>query len=432
MDQAISAWVGLCRASYYVNLLGLKIPLGLLVRASRAKHVLGFITLVWVPFLAYCHISLLPQVQEARYGLAVWHTLAAMWITLPLLVVGSVILSFVRAFQPLALFLGGLLAASCFHVFAIPALIKTWIGSALLQVLFAFFEDAPIACWIWCLIHVVRLQEHVRKHQSDRASPFDERKGSAAPQVLIVGNAPTVIDGPPLGAVMDGFDHVVRFNSYSISKPEYTGSKVGFHFCNGRNFPSSKAVKAVCPLFNASLTHAVYLFMPHLEEAGTIYSTLTSSNVDSWFIAEDQILELRKKIGCRIWQIPTSGMVAINAFLEEHDQVVLHGFNFFEGKKIHYFEESPTQLITSWLERFVTHDPSLEKVWVAGLVKDGYASFLSDSVTQPGASTVQETTPSSRIAGANGSKVSLKERRGKSRGIMETVLKDGMPSQFSI
>merc|ERR1712048_838839 len=218
----------------------------------------------------------------------------------------------------------------------------------------------------------------------------------------------------------------------SISKPRYTGSKVGFHFCNGRNFPSSKAVKAVCPLFNASLTHAVYLFMPHLEEAVSIYNNLISSKVDSWFIPEEQILALRKKIGCRIWQIPTSGMVAIDAFLARHEQVVLHGFNFFAGKKIHYFEESPTQLITSWLERFVTHDPSLEKVWVAGLIKDGRASFLSDAVVPPNDKGISgtgrvdqdsEATPSTEMAFSSSPKVLLTEPRRKSRGLMETVLK---------
>merc|ERR1719230_1449131 len=170
---------------------------------------------------------------------------------------------------------------SSFHVFVIPVIVRTWLGSVLLQAMFALFEDAPIACWIWCLFYVVRLQGHVQKRQQNRTSPFELCKDGVAPQVLIVGNAPTVMDGPPLGDAMDAFDHVIRFNSYSLRNPTYTGSKVGFHFCNGRNLPSSKAVQAVCPLFNASLTHAAYLFMPHLEEASDIYQNLTSSQIDS-------------------------------------------------------------------------------------------------------------------------------------------------------
>merc|ERR1719410_2547677 len=233
----------------------------------------------------------------------------------------------------------------------------------------------PIVTWIWCLFHVVRLQEHVREHQKNRLNPFEDATRMES-SVLIVGNAPTVTDGPPLGTVIDDFANVVRFNSYSVDRPQYTGSKVGFHFCNGRNFPKTKTVTAVLPLFNASLTHAVYLFMPHVEDTRDIIANLTADKVCSWFVEEEHILELRKKIGCRIWQIPTSGMVAIDCFLRRRQNVKLHGFNFFQSKKIHYFEESPTQLITSWLERFVTHDPSREKLWVGNLVKQGRASFL--------------------------------------------------------
>merc|ERR1719410_1377424 len=233
----------------------------------------------------------------------------------------------------------------------------------------------PIVTWIWCLFHVVRLQEHIREHQKNRPNPFKDAVKEKN-NVLIVGNAPTVTDGPPLGTVIDDFANVVRFNSYSVDRPQYTGSKVGFHFCNGRNFPKTKTVTAVLPLFNASLTHAVYLFMPHVEDTRDIIANLTNDKVCSWFVEEERILELRKKIGCRIWQIPTSGMVAIDCFLQDCQTVTLHGFNFFQSKKIHYFEETPTQLITSWLERFVTHDPSREKLWVGDLVRQGRASFL--------------------------------------------------------
>merc|ERR1712070_1136818 len=89
-----------------------------------------------------------------------------------------------------------------------------------------------------------------------------------------------------------------------------------------------------------------------------------------------------KKLGLAFWQVPTSGMVAIDAFLSKNASVSLHGFNFFQSKKIHYHDESPTQLVTSWLERFMMHDPSKEQVWVReSLMKEGRASFLADSAT---------------------------------------------------
>mmetsp|Transcript_82551 Transcript_82551/g.233865 ORF Transcript_82551/g.233865 Transcript_82551/m.233865 type:complete len:439 (-) Transcript_82551:57-1373(-) len=430
-------WIGLCRASYYISLLGVKIPAGLLFRASSAPRALAFISLVWVPFLCYCHVSLLPKVQHATHAVAIWHVLTALWVTIPLLVVGAVVLSRVRAVGPHAVFLGALATVAAFHSAAVPALAHTRVGAVLLQALFAFFEDMPIVMWLWCLYHVVQLQRFVRTKQAGRASPF-KKHGAGDDDVLIVGNAPTVIDGPPLGKVIDAFSQVARFNSYSVAQPSHTGSKVGFHFCNGRNFPSTKSVKAVLPLFNASLTHAVYLFMPHVEETLDIVARLTSSKADAWFVEEPQILALRKKIGCRFWQIPTSGMVAINAFLEDHSSVALHGFNFFQGKKIHYFEESPTQLITSWLERFVTHDPSREKVWVASLVKGGQAKFLAEAKgMEPPREEEEEELASLHFVQERLSEREdkLLEAGAKARrrpGLLQTILRDGLPSQFSL
>uniref|UniRef100_A0A7S1LS67 Uncharacterized protein n=1 Tax=Alexandrium catenella TaxID=2925 RepID=A0A7S1LS67_ALECA len=412
----------LCRSGYYISLLGLKIPLGLLVNASRARWVLAFVLLAWVPFLAYCHAVLLPKVQGFT-GAVAWHLLTALWVTIPLLVVGVVILSKARTPALFGVFMGALTCVVGFHKLAVPALVDTQLGAVLLHSLFAFFEDMPIGIWIWCLVHVVRLQAHIDRRQAGRPSPFALGEG-AKDGALIVGNAPTVTDGKPLGAIIDDFEDVVRFNSYSVDQPDYTGSRVGFHFCNGRNFPTSSSVKAVCPLFNASLTHAVYLFMPHAEEAREIFASLTSSKVDAWFVGEAEILSLRRKIGCRLWQIPTSGMVAVDGFLAKRESVTLHGFNFFQSKKIHYFSESPTQLITSWLERFVTHEPLREKRWVEGLVREGRVAFLTPF------SGVGTEPPAAEVT-----KLGEKKKDGEPRrrpGLMQTLLKDGLPSQFSL
>jgi hypothetical protein len=419
--------------------LGLKIPLGLLVNASRAPYVLAFITLAWIPFLLYCHASLLPAAQGATtYGPYIWHLLLAMWVTIPTLVVGLVILSVARSATLLSAFLVALAGATCLHRLVVPSVWHTWAGTGLLQILFMLFEDVPIAAWVWSLFHVVRLQRHVAARQAVRESPF---KAPEDPEdtVLIVGNAPTVTDGPALGATIDSFHHVVRFNQYSVDKVEYTGSKVGFHFCNGRNFPSSHLVTAVCPLFYASLTHAVYLFMPHLEDAEEIYADLTSAKVDSWFIGEKQILALRKKLGCALWQIPTSGMVAIDSFLTQRKEVVLHGFNFFQGKKIHYFEESPTQLITSWLERFVTHNPALEKRWVRSLEQQGCVTFLAQrhavavgAAEDKVAGTAEVSNEVMLAAAEKERKLEVDNEPRRRPGLLKTLLKDGLPSQFSI
>lgn len=427
--------VFLARASYYISLLGLKIPLGLLARASHSRYVLAWILFAWIPFLFYSHAVLLPKVPTLPQEIAVlvWHGLTALWVTIPLLTVGGVVLSRVQSRGPVIAFFAALATVVAFHALVIPVVATTAVGGLALHALFAFFEDMPIVGWVWCLYHVVCLQNHVAKTQANRPTPFTEQEGPLD-RVLIVGNAPTVVEGEPYGHLIDDFSHVVRFNQYSITKPEYTGVRVGYHFCNGRNFPTDKTVQAICPLFNASLTHSVYLFMPHMEEARSIYANLTSIKVDAWFVEEEHVLALRKKIGNRIWQIPTSGMVAIDAFLRQRKEVTLHGFNFFQGKKIHYFEESPLALVTSWLERFVTHDPSIEKVWVASLREEGRISLLSKDSTRASnddekeEETAQKKHPKSPCQSQD-EDASLRRR---TPGLIETLLKDGLPSQFSL
>jgi len=419
----------LCRMSYYINLLGLKVPAAMTVRASFARYVLALIFLVYMPFSFVCHILLLNKVADAELlGVAIWHLLIAMWITIPLLVVGSVIFSNVRQFAPLAMFTGALVAMLAFHRFAVPAVQPTLFGSIILQLCFAVFEDGAMAGWVWCLWHVVKLQDHVRVTKSKSECPI-QMATCAEDTALVVGNAPTVMDFP-LGEAMDGFGSVCRFNTYTVSKPEYTGSKVDYHFCNGRNLPAAREVKAVLPLFNASLTHAAYLFMPHMEEAADICANLTSSKANVWVVEEERILELRKKIKCNFWQIPSSGMVAIDAFLSKRAEVALHGFNFFSGKKIHYFEESPLQLITSWLERFVTHNPPCEKVWVQSVVDEGRAYFLNEGQRDAGDridQTTIEETPNKK------GKMDSKEARLRNLpGLIKFLSKDLLPSQFSM
>jgi hypothetical protein len=118
-------------------------------------------------------------------------------------------------------------------------------------------------------------------------------------------------------------------------------------------------------------------------------------------------------------------MVAIDAFLSKRSEVALHGFNFFSGKRIHYFEETALQLITSWLERFVTHNPPCEKVWVQSVVDEGRAYFLSEGKR------VQERSAEQAFI-SNDTKLEGKEVRKRLPGLLKFLRKDLLPSQFSM
>jgi len=427
-----TARVVLCRAIFFITVLGLKFPLAQCCRASRAKPVLGFLALVIVPFLLHCHASLLTSVQFAAHGVLIWHVLTAVWITIPLMVIGFVILCACRVPGPYFVFCGSLVTVASFHYFIIPLMQPSWFGTIVLHLMFLLFEDLPMAAWIWSLYHVVRLQEHVRNNPAFRDCPIGETKGPDD-RALIVGNAPNVCTGQPLGSVIDGFNHVARFNSYHVAKPAFTGSKVTHHFYNGRQSYETQGVQAVLPLFYVSLTHAVYLFFPRLEEAAQIRQKVQSGKGGVWVVDEDRLLALRNKIGLNFWQVPSSGMVAIDAFLSQHEHVYLHGFQFFQGKTIHYFDESITQLLTSWLERIMTHNPIAEKVWVEGMAKQDKVRFLPTSDLAKLAATLPEEDGEEDAADVK--KASKEGDAGVARrgpGLLKGLLKDGFPSQFSL
>jgi len=258
--------------------------------------VLGLLASIVVPFNVLCHVYLLPMIRDASVvGFVVWQLLFAMWITIPLMVVGSVILTTVHDPRVVAAFVGTMLAAILFHIYAVSILQPTVLGTMFLQVMFFAFEDAAILGWLWCLYWAKKIQDHVS------SIPAEEQYQIKAPQseedkVLIVGNAPTVTDGEPLGPIIDNFHQVVRFNGYHVDDPKKTGSRVTHHFCNGRKLPSSSTVQAVTPIFYASLTHAAYLFFPHMEDARSIYANLVNSKTQAWFVDEELILNLIKKI----------------------------------------------------------------------------------------------------------------------------------------
>lgn len=74
------------------------------------------------------------------------------------------------------------------------------------------------------------------------------------------------------------------------------------------------------------------------------------------------------------------------------------------------------QLVTSWLERFITHNAAVEKKWVRSLAAEGKVLFLPDSVEIVGEGTVSDSPKS-------------KENKQPK---MWGLIKEPFPSQFSM
>jgi len=90
-----------------------------------------------------------------------------------------------------------------------------------------------------------------------------------------------------------------------------------------------------------------------------------------------------KAIGLTGIKHPTSGMLAIDHFLNLPNvslPVYIHGFDFFEGPEIHYYNKTEPlyERINDMIGVNTMHQPEKEKAFVALLVKEGKVKWLKD------------------------------------------------------
>jgi len=217
------------------------------------------------------------------------------------------------------------------------------------------------------------------------------------PRVCIVGNGPSALEGEPHGTEIDGFDEVVRFNNFQTKAGgfrNWVGSKCTVHFSDGVLYPTHKCYSA------PDATVILSLFADRLMVAGSYFIqrgaadleiTLTKnflSDPEITWISKERIESLKKKLGLRGIKHPTSGMLAIDYFVEKPGvqlPVVITGFDFFQGPKIHYYDSY--EPLYERLNNYIgvnQHSPLKEKVYVEKLVTEGKVIFLKDLSRESG------------------------------------------------
>merc|ERR1712217_113757 len=100
------------------------------------------------------------------------------------------------------------------------------------------------------------------------------------------------------------------------------------------------------------------------------------------FIPAANIRRLQKDLGLHGIKHPTSGLLAIDYMVNQEGvelPVYIHGFDFFMGPKMHYFndheplyERINDRIGVNW------HSPHKEKVYVESLIAEGKVKFLKD------------------------------------------------------
>jgi len=211
------------------------------------------------------------------------------------------------------------------------------------------------------------------------------------PRICVVGNGPSALQGKQNGDLIDTFDEVVRFNNFQTKAGDFkkwVGSKCTVHFSDGVLYPTfanyhAPGATVILSLFADRFTVAGTYFIQRggqdLETALTI--NFLNDPAVSW-IDKERIESLKKKLGLETIKHPTSGMLAIDYFVEKAGvqlPVVITGFDFFQGPTIHYYDayEPLWERINNYIG-VNQHSPLKEKVYVEKLVAEGKVVFLKD------------------------------------------------------
>jgi len=261
--------------------------------------------------------------------------------------------------------------------------------------------------WFWCVDYPLfwigccglwleqMLRQPDRKNRLMNGTPEFHGK-----QICIIGNGPSLVEGDPYGDVIDRMDEVVRFNNFQTKesgKGEWTGSKTTVHFSDSMLMPS-------WPEYHAPGSCVILgLFMDRLAVSGSYF--LFRSAIDlQWtrarsflfdpelgWLSKSDIHNMEQKIGTNKSKHPTSGALAIDWFVRNRpDQsvpVVIAGFDFFQGGKVHYYDETEPiyERFNDQLGVNLLHQPSKERQFVEELVAEGKVVWLRDFAKTKGA-----------------------------------------------
>ena len=187
-------------------------------------------------------------------------------------------------------------------------------------------------------------------------------------EIIIIGNAP-FDKSKKVGKLIDSFDKVVRFNSFSTDNYElFRGKKTSewvvsdTHCLLLKDMFLKQCNKMPDVKINIVLP---YVFRSNIGKLnkGIPSDVLKKCNI----LVQDKDIIVDKKYNFgRKW--PSTGILAIYYYLSLYDVVYVTGFNHFDPKEktIHYYEN----------RKQIGHQHNLEKKIVDDLVKEGRVKRL--------------------------------------------------------
>eukprot|EP00747_Dinoflagellata_sp_TGD_P187317 gnl/TRDRNA2_/TRDRNA2_44896_c0_seq1.p1 gnl/TRDRNA2_/TRDRNA2_44896_c0~~gnl/TRDRNA2_/TRDRNA2_44896_c0_seq1.p1 ORF type:complete len:368 (-),score=59.16 gnl/TRDRNA2_/TRDRNA2_44896_c0_seq1:35-1138(-) len=219
-------------------------------------------------------------------------------------------------------------------------------------------------------------------------------------KICILGNGPSLASGDPLGDAIDSMDEVIRFNNFqtkSSGLERWTGHKTTVHFSDSMLYPTYPEYKVpgasvVLSLFaDRLMVSGSYLIFRMACDLAVRETWEFLSDPHLGWIPHEDIAALKKRLGIVHWRHPTSGILAIDWFVrhrpDESEPIYIHGFDFFEGDVIHYYDKTEPlyERINDLVGVKVMHEPHKEKAFVQQLVEEGKVRWLRDYVQEKGA-----------------------------------------------
>jgi hypothetical protein len=266
---------------------------------------------------------------------------------------------------------------------------SSWQGATLKHVMWLYAIDIPL---LTCVGAALGLEYMFGRTSTNRL--FGTQPCFKGKHIVVLGNGPSLVKGDAMGSLIDSMDEVVRFNNFQTKTSgleDWTGAKTTVHFSDSMLYPAYSEYRV------PGATVALSLFMDRLLVAGSYFifrctadlafrealELLMSSSL-GWVSHED-ISNLKETLGISHWKHPTSGCLAIDWFVRNRpDQsvpVYIHGFDFFEGPEIHYYNKTEPlyERINDLIGVKTMHQPEKEKMFVARLVAEGKVKWLSDA-----------------------------------------------------
>merc|ERR1719281_1715915 len=105
------------------------------------------------------------------------------------------------------------------------------------------------------------------------------------------------------------------------------------------------------------------VFLPHLRQSPRILQEIEAGEMH--FLSRESLMDLRAKLGIGFWQLPTSGMSAIQFFTESYAHTTITGFSFFKtGARTYENALDFINSIVCMIELSFTHSPPKEREFV--------------------------------------------------------------------